>query len=657
MNKFGWISWAFIPFIAVSLLAAVPQSDSGYLEKGVVRIRIFEGSTEAGAPPVTGITSSFSQSGLTEKGEWDEDPEVQAAGIRKAFNLVNVVFTSADRITWEMGRLSPSTSVLRFPNKADLSLVITPTGVSARKVKIEVFEQNEGTKTNILSTEAGLPKESYTVFGFKDLRGNPYFVALQLGEWDVTPVPSAPVRRLGPKIQPPNLIKKVEPVYPREALDAKIEGNVVLEAQTDIYGRVQSIKILRSVPMLDQAAKDAVRQWVYEPMLIDGKPRGVVFTVTVRFDPRDKPAALEVPSEGPVKAIGPIKPPTLIKQVEPVYPKIAAEARVDGIVILEAMTDITGRVASVKVLRSIPLLDQAAIDAVRQWVYEPMVINGRPREVIFTTTVRFTLDKARSSTATTMQIIPAEGGGTIRILNAVAPTYPEEAKKANVDGTVLLEAAVNEKGLVEDVRVLRAVHPALDTAAVAALKEWKFESAPLPLVGGTSNKRTVILYARYTLSPVEGKSETEIGGVTGGVEGGSGRRSCRRGGRGSGGRSRRWSDQSRPLRQGLPRRRRSAAGPGHGRDSAARTGQAGRSRISRSRPRGPSRWDHHPGSDHGCLWKSEGRENSALDPAPGPGRGRCSQTMGLQAASHRRQAARLRLHRDRPVRPEINKEK
>ncbi|MCK4336486.1 MAG: energy transducer TonB, partial [Candidatus Aminicenantes bacterium] len=46
---------------------------------------------------------------------------------------------------------------------------------------------------------------------------------------------------------------------------------------------------------------------------------------------------------------------------------------------------------TVKILRSIPLLDQAAFDAVRQWVYEPMVINGRPRSVIFTVTVIFKL--------------------------------------------------------------------------------------------------------------------------------------------------------------------------------------------------------------------------------------------------------------------------
>lgn len=77
--------------------------------------------------------------------------------------------------------------------------------------------------------------------------------------------------------------------------------------------------------------------------------------------------------------------------VAPIYPEIARQARIEGIVIIEATTDIYGRVIDVKVLRSIPLLDQAAIDAVRQWVYEPMIINGRPRPVIFTVTVRFQL--------------------------------------------------------------------------------------------------------------------------------------------------------------------------------------------------------------------------------------------------------------------------
>jgi protein TonB len=96
--------------------------------------------------------------------------------------------------------------------------------------------------------------------------------------------------------------------------------------------------------------------------------------------------------EAPVRAgTGEIKQPKRIKYVPPDYPEIARQARVAGIVILEAITDQYGRVTSCKVLRSIPLLDQAAIDAVMQWVYEPMVINGRPRGVIITVTVTFEL--------------------------------------------------------------------------------------------------------------------------------------------------------------------------------------------------------------------------------------------------------------------------
>jgi protein TonB len=94
----------------------------------------------------------------------------------------------------------------------------------------------------------------------------------------------------------------------------------------------------------------------------------------------------------PVRVAGEVRPPRLVRRVEPMYPEIARQARVEGIVILEATTDEYGRVRNIRVLRSIPLLDQAALDAVREWVYEPMVINGRPRAVVFTVTVRFKLD-------------------------------------------------------------------------------------------------------------------------------------------------------------------------------------------------------------------------------------------------------------------------
>ena len=86
-----------------------------------------------------------------------------------------------------------------------------------------------------------------------------------------------------------------------------------------------------------------------------------------------------------------IKPPTKIKDVKPVYPPIAQSARVSGVVIIEATIGPDGRVKDAKVLRSIPLLDQAALDAVKQWQFTPTLLNGVPVPVIMTVTVNFTL--------------------------------------------------------------------------------------------------------------------------------------------------------------------------------------------------------------------------------------------------------------------------
>lgn len=93
----------------------------------------------------------------------------------------------------------------------------------------------------------------------------------------------------------------------------------------------------------------------------------------------------------PIKVGGAIPQPRLIKRVEPRYPAIAIAARVQGTVVLEATTDTNGRVVAVKVTTSIPLLNQAAIDAVEQWVYAPVYLKGRPQPVIFTVRVVFSL--------------------------------------------------------------------------------------------------------------------------------------------------------------------------------------------------------------------------------------------------------------------------
>jgi protein TonB len=98
------------------------------------------------------------------------------------------------------------------------------------------------------------------------------------------------------------------------------------------------------------------------------------------------------PAPSPVRIGGAIRPPQKVHHVAPDYPAIARSARVSGIVILEAMISEDGSVREVKVLRSIPLLDNAAADAVRQWRFTPTLLNGVPVPVVMTVTVAFNLN-------------------------------------------------------------------------------------------------------------------------------------------------------------------------------------------------------------------------------------------------------------------------
>lgn len=98
-----------------------------------------------------------------------------------------------------------------------------------------------------------------------------------------------------------------------------------------------------------------------------------------------------VDGQAPIRVGGNIKTPTKITNVSPVYPEEAKAAGVSGVVILETVIDTQGNVRTSKILRSIPGLDQAALDAVKEWRFEPTLLNGAPVPVIMTVTVNFTL--------------------------------------------------------------------------------------------------------------------------------------------------------------------------------------------------------------------------------------------------------------------------
>ena len=107
--------------------------------------------------------------------------------------------------------------------------------------------------------------------------------------------------------------------------------------------------------------------------------------------PPAPPGYDHVDGEQALRVGGNIKPPTKIRDVRPVYPQEAQDASVSGMVIIEAVIDAQGTVRSTRVLKSIPLLDQAALDAVKEWRFTPTLLNGTPVPVIMTVTVNFTL--------------------------------------------------------------------------------------------------------------------------------------------------------------------------------------------------------------------------------------------------------------------------
>lgn len=105
-------------------------------------------------------------------------------------------------------------------------------------------------------------------------------------------------------------------------------------------------------------------------------------------------AALPPPAPQPQQPIhlhSGIEAPRKIVDVAPIYPALAQAARQEGVVILETIIDARGSVEAVHVLRGYPLLDQAAVDAVKRWRFTPALLNGQPVPVVMTVTVNFTL--------------------------------------------------------------------------------------------------------------------------------------------------------------------------------------------------------------------------------------------------------------------------
>ncbi|HEX6161850.1 MAG TPA: energy transducer TonB [Vicinamibacterales bacterium] len=174
------------------------------------------------------------------------------------------------------------------------------------------------------------------------------------------------ITMMPPPPAPPPIADKLEPVANPDAAPVVPPDGITKEPETIQHRDVDVIRVPGGVA-------DASRDLVPPPPPIVKQPE---------------------PPIGPVRVgTHSIRTPVKTRDVRPVYPRMAQEARIEGVVIIEATISESGQVINAKLLRSVPLLDQAAIEAVRQWQFTPSLLNGVPVPVIMTVTVTFTLSR------------------------------------------------------------------------------------------------------------------------------------------------------------------------------------------------------------------------------------------------------------------------
>jgi TonB family protein len=199
-----------------------------------------------------------------------------------------------------------------------------------------------------------------------------------------------PPIRVSMEVMASNVLQAQEPEYPEEARVQKVQGDVVLEVNTDVRGHVDLVRVVTGHPMLRLAALHAVNQWRYRPYMLNGEPVAVQFPVIVKFRIPGIPYQEEPRSSSePYKTSSGVMQGLLQKRVDPHYPEEAKLQHIMGDVVLSAVIDKEGKIQHLKVVSGDPILAKAAMDAVQQWRYRPYELEGKPVDVQTTINVRF----------------------------------------------------------------------------------------------------------------------------------------------------------------------------------------------------------------------------------------------------------------------------
>jgi TonB family protein len=218
------------------------------------------------------------------------------------------------------------------------------------------------------------------------------------------------------KLEP---IKIQKAVYPVEAREKQLQGQVWVKLSVSESGDVAGVEVISGDTVLAGAAVDAAKKWKFKPFIKNGKPIAVTtkipfdfaFSNTVSDTKVIEPALQQNPTSGPapvadqapnqagaptpqrVRVSQGVSTGLLLHKVNPVYPEQARRAGIQGTVVLQAEITTEGRIANLQVISGPDELVPAAIGAVQQWRYRPYLFRGNPVAVETTVQVNFTLSR------------------------------------------------------------------------------------------------------------------------------------------------------------------------------------------------------------------------------------------------------------------------
>ena len=321
--------------------------------------------------------------------------------------------------------------------------------------------------------------------------------------------PGAPLQIVNQMLEG-HILRKVPPVYPPLARQARIQGTMTLRVIINQLGDVRDVQLLSGHPMLAPAAIEAVKQWKYAPYELNGEAVEVETDVQVNFRLADDPppqgtpgnivggangelisgvvASFPKPLEGE-RVSEAVMRLRRTQKVDPIYPGVAGPPHIQGTVVLDVRVNSLGDVEEVVRISGPPTLAPTAIAAVKQWKYIPYMRDGAPISVVTTVQLNFSL-KANESGGIVVEPSASEDSSPPRIPlprrirvssgvsqglleKKIAPEYPPDARDARIQGAVVLRAVIDKEGNVSTLELVSG-HPALAPAAIEAVRQWKY---------------------------------------------------------------------------------------------------------------------------------------------------------------------------------------